>query len=254
MSLYLHNAWRPSAEERVALRDVRLADLVAVQRGYGLEVWAEDGGSRLVVAASSVMTAETVLAHYCAGACLIETCVECAVSGFGQRDSVVAVAVVGRSCISMLLSKEKPVAETKETGTVAGLTGRASAALGEEIPTVAWMTAARQAIDRSGPRIGQVLVKAKAIRPETAKIVTTFVTSELGSGVYGFVVGTVLSAHPRAAKKPWLGMIAKHMRMEGLARIGAVLVDPLLAAVENVLLGAVEESGIDVKDVKAGGQ
>lgn len=254
-------SWQPNVEEERVLRacSVRFSDLERIESGCSLTTWAERHGSRILVRAFDEWSARRVVELWDRPGCIVETFVRCEHVAdefrFGDRErTVLAVLVIGREAVEKLLKKEDQMTnqnqKTEEQNIVSDLKARAKGALAEEIPTVAWMTAARAAIDRSAPQIGKVLVKAKVIRAPTGEMVTAFVKSDLGSGIYGFAAGTILSAHPRAAKKPWLGMIAKHMRMEGLARIGTVLVDPLLTAVERVLLGAVEESGIDVSEVE----
>lgn len=122
---------------------------------------------------------------------------------------------------------------------------RAREAASEEIPQAMWMAAARKAIERSSPALTRVLLKSKILPASSSSLLKEKLATPLGGGLYGLAAGTLLSAHPRAAQIPWLGTLAYHMRLEGMARVASVLIDPMLAAVEAVLLSSVRDSGID---------
>ena len=173
----------------------------------------------------------------------------------GCDTAVYYIAVVGKEFVEWLLEPEVRMEQhtdrkmtVDEPGTVAKLTGRAKEAIAAEWPTTMWMVAARKAIDRTAPLAIDALVRGKIVKQDTAKILRGWIKSDVGSGAYGYLAGSLLTMHPKVAKRPWLAELAKHMRLEGGARIVGSVVDPLLSAVEAVLIGAVEETGIEVEE------
>lgn len=128
--------------------------------------------------------------------------------------------------------------------------GRVLGSLAEELPDAGWRIAGRKAIDRSvGPALN-ALVKSKVVTRATANLIADFVSKPLGGGLYGVVLGTVITSHPRAANKPWVARLAREMRVEGWSRIGDLVVDPVLDALEVVFLSQLRDSGVDVNEPK----
>lgn len=226
-----------------------------------MEVWAESGGTCIVLRlqrGDPISGVHEQLATICWPGEDPEFMhiISVTAEGPGCGAAVNCIAVVGKDFVEWLLKPEVRMEQTDrkgtvtvhEPGTVARLTGRAREAFAAEWPTTMWMVAARKAIDRTAPLAIDALVRGKIVKPDTAKILRAWIKSEVGSGAYGYLAGSLLTMHPKVANRPWLAELAKHMRLEGGARIVGSVVDPLLSAVEAVLIGAVEETGIDVEE------
>lgn len=256
--------WDLTDQERDFFRanDLAVERLVHVRRDrYGKSVWAEQGGQRIVVVgARRGQEFDDIEAEFV----IVQGAMPCPADSYSAR--AITVAVVGEACVAELTSAymarlkrsfgceqetKKEVAMTEqraEKGFYEMTKDRVAVALKSEAPTTMWMVAARKAIDSTAPLAIDALVRGKIITKETAKIAKVWVGNEVGSGIYGYVAGTLLTMHPKAAKRAWLAELAKHMRLEGGARVIGAVVDPLLKAVEAVLLGAVEDAGIEVID------
>lgn len=222
------------------------------------DVWAERDGSRIVLRVHGDPWPDPA-DDFRAPFVIVESCPPIAPDAesaqmpmaYRQREQVrLDVLVIGKKRVLELLEpKEVIVTEQKnDMGLLETTRARISSAIKEEAKVTMWMVAARKAIDQTAPLSVDALLRGKIIGAETANAMKTWLAQDVGSGVYGYVAGTLLTMHPKAAKRAWLAELAKHMRLEGGARIVGVVVDPILKAVEAVLLGAVEDSGIAVDE------
>lgn len=134
---------------------------------------------------------------------------------------------------------------TNKKGIFMSLKDRATSAVKEEAPVAMWLVAARKAIDTTSPKVVKALVAAKVLKPAHVPLATTWLSSQLGSGLYGYAVGSLLSLHPRAASNKWVSNMASYMRIEGMSRIATVLVDPVFNVLEKAMITILDESGID---------
>lgn len=143
------------------------------------------------------------------------------------------------------MAKEDTMKVAEET-TMSRAKARAAGALGIEVPAAAWRVAGRKAIDRSIAPAIAALVKADVLSRENAGVLAKHMKRPVVSGIYGVAIGTALTAHPRASSKPWLAKLASEMRIEGWARIGEAVVDPVLDALEKVFFASVADAGIEI--------
>lgn len=144
------------------------------------------------------------------------------------------------------MAKENTMKVAEETTLTSRAKARAADALGVEVPAAAWRVAGRKAIDRSIAPAIAALVKADVLSRENAGVLAKHMKRPVVSGIYGVAIGTALTAHPRASSKPWLAKLASEMRIEGWARIGEAVVDPVLDALEKVFFASVADAGIEI--------
>lgn len=118
---------------------------------------------------------------------------------------------------------------------------RAVNAIKTEGPATLWLLSAKKIIETTPTKVVKALVTANVIKPDQAAIANKWLATPLGSGVYGYAVGALLSVHPKAASVAWVSNVASYLRIEGGSRIAGIVIDPIFGVIEKCVNAILEK-------------